>query len=319
MSTHWTERPEGGGRFALWLIRSIGLRFGRPAARLILYPITLYFFFRRGPERRASRAFLSRVYGRPAGASDVLRHIHHFAATVLDRVFLLAESFQRFDVRVSGLDALDRHLAGRQGVLLLGSHLGSFEALRVLGLQRPELNVRVVLDRRQTPAMTDLLHALNPCIARGVIDASGGGTEIVLALKDAAQQGDLIALLADRARPHEPTRPAAFLGAPAPFPVAPFLIAAALEVPVVLCFGLYRGGNRYDLIFEAFAERLVIPRREREARLAECLARYAARLEHHTRSAPLNWFNFYDFWNPAASRRIADADGARFGDRRDLA
>ena len=49
MNPHWSERREGGGRFALWLIRSIGLGMGRPLARLLLYPITLYFFFRRGP------------------------------------------------------------------------------------------------------------------------------------------------------------------------------------------------------------------------------------------------------------------------------
>ena len=48
---HWTDRPEGGGHFAIWLIRSIALYGGRPFARLFLYPITLYFYLRRGPER----------------------------------------------------------------------------------------------------------------------------------------------------------------------------------------------------------------------------------------------------------------------------
>src|SRR5437667_277695 len=80
VNPHWSERREGGGRFALWLIRAIGLRLGRPVARALLYPITLYFFFRRGPERRASRAFLSRALGRAAGTWDVLHHIHCYAA-----------------------------------------------------------------------------------------------------------------------------------------------------------------------------------------------------------------------------------------------
>ncbi|MBW8075945.1 MAG: acyltransferase, partial [Metallibacterium scheffleri] len=90
MNSAWQGRREGGGWFALWLIRCIGLRGGRPPARLLLYPITLYFFLRRGPERRASRAYLARVLGRPARTRDVLRHFHAFAATTLDRVFLLA-------------------------------------------------------------------------------------------------------------------------------------------------------------------------------------------------------------------------------------
>jgi predicted LPLAT superfamily acyltransferase len=302
VSAHWSERREGGGRFALWLIRTIGLRLGRPCARALLYPITLYFYFRRGPERRASRAFLSRASGRPAGIWAVLRHIHCYASTILDRAFLLAESVRRFDVRVHGLDQLEAQLAHGRGVLLLGAHIGSFEVLRALADARPDVRVRVVMDRQQTPALTDLLHALNPMVADEVIDVGGNGGDIGLAIHAAAQQNALIGLLADRARPGEATRDAQFFGESAPFPVAPYLIASALELPVVLGFGLYAGGNRYDLYFETFAERIQIARRERVTALGEWTQRYAARLEHYTRLSPRNWFNFYDFWQRPAQR-----------------
>ena len=63
MSTEWKQRPEGGGRFAIWLIRAIALYGGRRAARLCLYPITGYFYLRRGPERLASAQYLQRVFG----------------------------------------------------------------------------------------------------------------------------------------------------------------------------------------------------------------------------------------------------------------
>jgi len=313
VSPHWSERREGGGRFALWLIRAIGLRLGRPAARALLYPITLYFFFRRGPERRASRAFLTRAFGRPKGSFAVMRHIHAYAATILDRVFLLAQSLGKFDVRVHGLDDLEVQMAPRRGVLLFGAHIGSFEVLRTLAAKRPDVRVRVLMDRQQTPALTDLLHALNPAIAEEVIDAGADAGDLALAMHDAAAQGALIGLLVDRARSTEPVCSATFFGAPAPFPIGPYLIASALELPVVLCFGIYRGGNRYDLYFETFAERIKIPRAGRAAAAAEWAQRYAARLEHYTRLEPYNWFNFYDFWNrpvaghdtvgePAASR-----------------
>ena len=82
--TRWKERPEGGGRFAIWLIRGIARHAGRRVARLLLGPITLYFLLMRGPERRASVAYLDRVLGRPARWSDGARHIHTFASTILD-------------------------------------------------------------------------------------------------------------------------------------------------------------------------------------------------------------------------------------------
>ena len=294
---HWSARPEGGGRFAMWLILTIGLRCGRGVGRLCLYPITLYFFFRRGYERRVSYAFLERAFGRKATAWQVMRHIHRFAGTILDRMYLLSDRYSRFDVGVHGLEELVSRLKPDRGVLLLGAHVGSFEALRVLAAERPDVRVYALLDTQKTPAMTELLHALNPEVAKNVIDASRPGTEIVLALGEVLHEGALATLLADRAREGESTVIADFMGSPAPFPSAPFLIGALLKVPIVLCIGLYRGGNKYDLYFEAFADELTIPRRARRAELRAIAQRYATRLEHYVREDPYNWFNWHDFWN----------------------
>jgi predicted LPLAT superfamily acyltransferase len=310
----WTDRPEGGGRFALGLILRFALWFGRAPARLLLYPITLYFLLRRGPERRASRAYLARVLGRPARLLDVARHIHCFAATILDRVFLLSERFRRFRIATHGLEALHAVMDEGRGVLLFGAHVGSFEALRVLSLQRPDVKVRVLLDLGHNPVLTRIFAALNPAIAGTVIDARQDGTAIVLAIKEAVEANAIVTVLADRVRPGEGSVAAPFLGADAPFPTAPWLMAAVLKTPVVLCFGLYRGGNRYDLHFEVFERRVAVERLARERDLAALAARYAQRLEHYVRLAPYNWFNFYDFWqtprDPVAAAGRADA-GAR--------
>lgn len=319
MTEHWSERPEGGGWFALWLIRTIGLKLGRPVARVFLYPITLYFFFRRPFERRVSYAFLQRAFGRPASAWQVMRHIHRFASTILDRVFLLADRFARFDVRLHGLEELTSRMRPDRGVLLVGAHVGSFEVLRVAAAESPDVKVRVVLDTQQTPALTELLHAINPEIGRNVIDASRPSTEIVLALGEAIGEGALATLLADRARPHEATVVVEFFGAPAAFPVAPFLIGSVLKAPIVLCFGMYRGGNRYDLYFEAFADEVALSRRERGAETRALVQRYAQRLEHHVRQDPYNWFNWHDFWNLEGHQGDAPAVGRPAMGRRELA
>ncbi|HET7777817.1 MAG TPA: acyltransferase [Rudaea sp.] len=310
MGPHPTKRKEGGGRFAIWLIRTIGLKLGRPAARALLYPITLYFYFRRPFERRASYAFLARVFGRPASAIEVMRHIHRFASTILDRVFLLAGDFSRFDVRIHGIDELISRIRPDRGVLLLGSHVGSFEVLRVAAAERRDASLCVVLDRQQTPAMTQLLEALNPQVGRMVIDASGDPMDVLLALGEALDKGQVVAMLADRARPHETTAVVDLLGAPAAFPVAPFRLGSVLRVPIVLCFGMYRGGNRYDLYFESFSEGLALPRRGAAAELRCIVQRYVARIEHHVRQDPCNWFNWYDIWNPAHAPEAAIAANA---------
>jgi len=296
MSANWKQRPEGGGRLALWMIRTLAQHGGRGICRGLLYPITLYFLLVRGPERRASRAYLTRVFSRPVGLWYVARHVHTFAATILDRVFLLGGRFGEFEVRVTGLPELHEVLDRRQGVLLFGSHLGSFEVMRVLAQQRPDYKIRVVLDKAHNLALTQMLDTLNPDIAAGVIDAGQDGPSIAMAIKQATDEGALVALLVDRARPGEPALNAQFLGRDAPFPTAPWLIASALKVPVVLAFGLYQGGHNYHLAFESFSDSIAVPRQQRAQAVLSLIQRYAARLEHHARAAPYNWFNFYDFW-----------------------
>lgn len=319
MNADWKQRPEGGGRFALGMIIGLARLFGGRLARALLLPITLYFLIVRGPERSASRAYLSRALGRPAGLWNAARHIHCFAATLVDRVLLLSGHMHMFDVHIHGVEAVHERLDSGRGLLLFGSHLGSFEVLRVLARRRPEYVIRVVLDKGHNPAMTQLLDALDPTIAAGVIDAAQDGPSLVLAIKQAVEDGALVALLVDRTRPGEPSLPAPFLGRMAQFPTAPWLIASVLQVPVMLAFGLYRGGRRYDLLFEPFSDGSAIPRPQRTQALGALIQRYAARLEHYARQAPYNWFNFYDFWTADDADQAPPVATAAAGTGADLA
>ena len=218
MKQEWIERPEGGGIFALKLIRTFALLCGRTAARLVLYPITLYFLIRRGPERRASRAYLQRVTGSKASLWEVAKHIYCFAAVTLDRLFLLSERFKRFDIRTFGLDDLRNAWKQHHGVLVFGAHLGSFDALRVLATLREEVKVRVVIDLDHNLAMSKVLNALNPTLAASIINARQDGVLSALAIKEALDEQSLVTLLVERARPGNPVTTVDFLGAPAPFP-----------------------------------------------------------------------------------------------------
>ena len=286
MKQQWIERPEGGTAFGYRLIVGIARFFGRTVARAFLYPITLYFVIRRGPERRASRDYLRRVFGKKPTFWHICKHVSWFAAVILDRVFLLSENYKRFDVQVYGVEQLRERWSRGKGVLVFGAHVGSFDALRIKAEQRQSLKLRPVIDLEQNPALSRILNALNPKLAASIINARQEGTTTALAIKEALDEGSIVTLLAERARPGNTVVPAEFFGQQAPFPTAPWQLAAALKVPVVLCFGLYRGGNRYDLHFEVFEEQIVLDRKNREEDLRVLAQRFAQRLERALRRRP---------------------------------
>lgn len=297
----WKQRPEGGGRGPVRLIAWLARNLGRAGVRWLLVPITAYFLCVRGAERRASRDYLSRVHGRPASLWQVARHIHTFAGTILDRVFMLGGRMDQYRIDSQGTEQLLQTLAQGRGALLFGAHLGSFDALRAFGRQRPDIPIKVVLDISHNPAIAGLMNELAPELAPCIIDGGQDGTVIALAMQQALEEGALVCMLADRLGPGEPGVAAQLLGGAVRMPAAPWLLASALQAPVLLGFGLYRGGNHYTMVFEPFADTLRIPRRERAQQLPPLIDRYLARLEHHLRELPYNWFNFYDFWNASAT------------------
>ena len=304
-SQEWQDRPEAGGRIGQGTMRFLAFRLGRPVARFITFFVAFYFMLRRGKERAASRAYLRRVLGRRASSFEVYRHFLHFSTVTLDRLYLMTDRFARFDVRISGLEQLDEILKLGKGTLLLSAHLGSFDALRVLSLRRPDVKLRILLDVGQNSRLSEMLNELNPKLAATIVDARRPGVELVLEMQAALEQNAIVSTLADRLRPGNPVVVAKFLGEDAPFPASPWMFAGALRVPVVLAFGLYRGGNRYELHFERFDCELPRDRRERDAALHEVVQRFAQRLEHFTRLDPYNWFNLYDFWD-ASRAKISD-------------
>ncbi len=293
MTISWTQQRERGNRTALQLMIWLSLRLGRRLARILSVPITVYFFLFSFRGRAASRDYLTRVLGREARWHDSFRQVLTFSTTLLDRPFFLTGNLDDYDIRVIGLEHLAKWQDQGRGCILLGSHLGSFEVLRALAEADPRIRLRVLM-HEGAAASTALFRALNPGVARKIIPL--GSVDTMLRVKEALAAGEMVGILGDRAVRGDKVARASFLGAPAAFPVGPFVLSGLLEAPVVLCFGLYCGGGRYEIRFEPFCERISLTRAARNDELQALVARFAARLEAQCRLHPFNWFNFYDFW-----------------------
>jgi predicted LPLAT superfamily acyltransferase len=290
----WTARPERSNALAMKTITWVALAMGRPLARLLLYPICLYFIAFSAFARAASRDYLRRALGRDAALLDSFRHYHAFASVTLDRLYLLKGEIDRFDVRVQGADIIQRVIANGQGCVLLGAHVGSFEVVRAVGRARG-FKVNMVMYEDNARKTGEIFESIAPELKSEIIGL--GNVDSILKVEAALARGEIVGLLADRSIQGGGTVSCEFLGASARFPAGPIRIAAMLNRPVVLMFGLYLGGNRYEVCFEQLcaAEDLAGP--AREPLIRSLLQRYAGRLEHYCRLAPYNWFNFYEFWD----------------------
>lgn len=297
MTATWRNKPERGGRritrFYMWLCLKVGRRMARP----ILYGIALYFCVSAPRERKISADYLHRIGIRPAGPLQVYRHFFTFSTVIMDRLFFLARRLEDLSYDLHGEEVFDALRAQNKGFLLASAHFGSFEALRVLGISENSLPVKTLMYMENAEQLNDLLAAVNPEVTESVIPLGRPGA--ILEVKEWLGQGGIVGILADRITQGDKMTKVDFLGAPAEFPLGPWLLSGMLKVPVVLCVAVYRGRGHYDIHFESLADAAEADRGNRQEAAERLAARYADRLAYYCRKSPYNWFNFFDFWGDA--------------------
>ncbi|MFP3185364.1 MAG: acyl-CoA synthetase, partial [Paraburkholderia sp.] len=276
----WTQRKERSNRSLMRAMSWLSLRLGRRLSRIVLKPAAVYFLLFSPAACKASRDYLARALGRPAGWLDVLRHLTVFGSTIHDRIYLLNDRFDLFDLRVHGQPVMADTLAEGRGAFLIGAHLGSFEVIRAIGRTQPDLRVAITMYEENARRISEILASINPAAKPDVIAL--GQVDSMLKVREHLDAGSLIGILADRTLlgdARDSMRWLEFLGTPAAFPLGPLHMAAMLRRPVIFMTGLYRGGNRYDIHFEKLADFSQLERGERSAEVQAALARYVALLE----------------------------------------
>jgi predicted LPLAT superfamily acyltransferase len=280
-----------GIRFVAWLCTVAG----RAPARLFLRVLSVYYLWTHRLARSASAAYWRRLGENPT-RRRIANHIYHFAVVATDRFLFLTKRTESFEITTNGSEHLAALRASGKGAILLGAHLGSFQAMSAVA-NAENLRIRIVGDFRNAEVINGVLRKFNPSAEASVIPISDG-IEFVIAIKEAIEAGELVGILGDRVRPREAFACPNFLGSPAPFPTGPYALASVLQCPIYLTFGLYHEPNRYELYCEPFAEGVKVPRAERDKVFQEQAQGFADRLSYYTRLAPDNWFNFFDFWSP---------------------
>ncbi|NIG32841.1 acyltransferase [Pantoea sp. ICBG 828] len=306
---HWAATPERRGqwglRFMLWLYQ----RAGRLPFILLLWPVVAVYWLSGRAARAASQQWLTRVQAvahqqqialpRPLSS---YRHFLRFGNSMLDKV-----ASWRGDLKwgrdidfAPGAETVIRAAEGK-GQLILASHLGDIEACRAMAKQVSGLVINALVFTDNAQRFRAVLESIAPQAGVNLLPVSDIGPDTAILLQQKLDAGEWVAIVGDRTavqRQRGGERRVVwseFMGQPAPFPQGPFVLAAALRCPVLLMFALRQQG-KLRVHCEAFADPLPLPRNGRQQALQAAVDRYAARLQHHALLAPLDWFNFYDFW-----------------------
>jgi predicted LPLAT superfamily acyltransferase len=289
----WVRHRERGSLLLLRIMVYLSLRLGRRFSRVILYGIAVYFFLFAPSARRHSRRYLRLALGREGKPRDGFRQVLSFATTIHDRVYLINEQYDKFNITSEGEHDMLARSKGR-GSLLLGAHMGSFEVIHALSRQNSGLKVAMAMYEENARKIGGILGAINPDLEPDII--SLGQIDAMLNIAERLEKGGYVGVLGDRTLGNEPVHEVTVLGERAYLPIGPMRAAAILRCPVFFIAGLYRGKNNYHVVFEPVADFSVASVGSRDLAVRAAIERYAAVIDHYCRTDPYNWFNFFDFW-----------------------
>jgi len=309
-SGRWTQVAEVGTssalRFAGWFHR----RFGRGPSLVLVGIAAAYFCITHGVARRASARYLERLastsegrsaLGRGPRAFQILRHFVEISISVYDRIVVWGGAIETMELEHDGSDKLFELAREGQGALLLGAHLGNLDMMSFISGENG-LPMNVVVYNENAERLNAFLESLGgPKV--NLIQLRPGSMQAAFEIRACLARGEFVAVMADRTAPHAggPTARFDFLGHPAPFPLGPFRLANALGCRVYFVLCVRTASAKYRTILRTVSEPGTVPRAERRKNVNELLGRYVTLLEQFCREYPLQWFNFYDFWDERAS------------------
>jgi len=304
-STHWASVPEAGLTIGLWFVYACHAVFGRVLYRALMWPVSWYYIAVRPLARRVSIDYQQRLgvlaanVGRWRAWCAAARHVRHFADVLLDKALVWTGGLDLDEIRREVDPRFDRAVEANRGGVLVVAHFGNLEVLRRMGEYAKQLRLHILVHTRHAERFNRMMTRVNPQSAERLLQVTDVDTATIAHLAARVELGDFVVIAADRVPvTSERTLDVPFLGADAAFPIGPWVLAAALDCPVywLACYQRPADRGRYTLVCELMRDRIVLPRKTREAALRQVIADYVQYLERACREAPLAWFNFFPFW-----------------------
>ncbi|MEZ9998222.1 glycosyltransferase [Vibrio lentus] len=305
---HWSRTQERGTVLGIKLLLAVYTLLGRGVFNLILRGVMRYYHLTGKRARNASEQYLFQLkaYAEqqnielPAELTSY-NHLLSFGHTMLDKLAAWKGDFSVDNLTIHGQDQFESMVENQQGVLILGSHLGNIELCRALGRRHSNIKINALVFTEHAERFNSVMKAVNPQSDLNLIQVTSMGPDTAILLQQKLEQGEWIVIVGDRTSTSKESRSvwAEFLGKEAPFPQGPFMLASVLKAPVFLLFGLRDDSQskpHFNVYFEHFSDKIELPRKTREQSLQQVVQKYANRLEHYTLKAPLQWYNFFNFW-----------------------
>lgn len=288
--SEWDGKSKGsllGYKIFVYCIKKLGIK----AAYSVLVFVAFYYFIF---EKRSNKAIFY-YFNKRLGYSylksiwSVYKSYFVFGQTIIDKTAISAGLRDKFTYEFDGVELLKKLLAEKKGGVLISAHVGNFEiAEHFFGEIDLDFQINLVTTDMEHSAIKEYLESVTKKSSIKFIIVKDDLSHI-FEINNALANNELICFTGDRYFEGTKTLTEELLGQEAHFPAGPFLIASRLKVPVLFVYVMKEANLHYHLYA-----------RESEAKHRDekgLLTAYTTSVEKMLAQYPLQWFNYFDFWN----------------------
>ena len=289
MANEWEGKSKGsvlGYKIFIFFIRKLGIT----AAYGLLVFVALYYCFFSGKSTSAIYYYLRhrQKYSRIKSFLGVYKSYFIFGKTIIDKAAISSGLKDRFTYECDGVENIIDLLDKKQGGILISAHVGNFEIAEFFF---EEIDTRSQISLVTTDAEhRNIKEYMETVTTRSKIKFILVQEDMshIFDINNAIRNGDLVCFTGDRYMHGSKILSESLLNKEANFPAGPFLLASRLNVPVLFVYVMKERNKHYHL----YARRATVKNRDAQALLKEFTKSVEGILEKY----PLQWFNYFDFW-----------------------
>lgn len=290
MATEWDGKSRGtvfGFKVFIFFMKNFGIN----AAYALMHLPVPYFCLFTGKKALALYNYFRKRhrYNKFKSLVSIYKTYFVFGQTLIDKIAISAGLNKGYSYEFDGEELIHEVLKLKKGGILISAHMGNFElAQYFFKEQLTDAAISIVITDQDHQDIKDYLgQYLKRDLMQFIIVKDDFSH--IFEINAALSENRIICIAGDRYLANTKYMEAELLGKTAKFPLGPFHLGSRLNVPVLFVYVMREPKMHYHL----YARKVEVKHRDAQ----DLLEKYTDNLEWIVKKYPLQWFNFYDFWD----------------------
>lgn len=288
--TQWQGKSKGtllGYKIFVFCIKKLGIN----VAYGVLILVSFYYFLTAWSSNRTLYYYLNKRQGFSVPKSIVMLYMsyHRFGQILIDKTAISVGLRNRFTYNFDGIDILKELLAEKKGAILISAHVGNFEVAEYFFADIDfECQINLITTDREHSFIKEYFDSISTKTNLNFIIVKEDMSH-VFEINACLTNNEIICFTGDRYFSGSKVLNENFMGEDATFPAGPFSIASRMKVPVAYVYVMKERLKHYHL----YTRRAEVKHRDAQ----HLLKSYCDSVTQIVKQYPLQWFNYYDFWD----------------------